>query len=255
VPAPENLIIDTPEQIRLEFALAGVGSRFLALAFDTVLQAGAIVVLVGIGLIVRRLTAGSIVPGVVAPGGLGTWVIAALVAGGFIVYAGYFAIFEAVWTGQTPGKRLVGLRVIDVSGRPISVYAAILRNAVRVVDQVPGIYGFAILSVLVTRRQQRLGDLAAGTVVVHDRLEAGAPAVDARTSTVRHGAHRLSADEIILIEGFLRRREELDSWLRLDSARRIARRMTERLELGPVEDEERLLEELATEYRAAERYR
>jgi uncharacterized RDD family membrane protein YckC len=250
VPAPENLIIDTPEQIRLEFPLAGVGSRFLALAFDTVLQGAAIVVLVGIGLVVRRIA-----PLSVAAGGLGTWAIAALFAAGFLVYSAYFAIFEAVWTGQTPGKRLVGLRVIDVSGRPISVYAAIIRNAVRIIDQVPGIYALAILSVLVTRRQQRLGDLAAGTVVVHERLEAAAPAAAAMTSAARHGAHRLSADEIVLIEGFLRRREDLDSWVRLDSARRIAARMRNRLELGTVDDEERLLEELAAEYRAVERYR
>jgi uncharacterized RDD family membrane protein YckC len=255
VPAPENLIIDTPEQIRLEFALAGVGSRFLALAFDTLLQGSAIVVLVVTGLIVRRLANGSISLGADAPAGLGTWVIAGLVAAGFIIYSGYFAIFEAVWTGQTPGKRLVGLRVIDVSGRPISVYAAILRNAVRIVDQVPGIYGIAILSVLVTRRQQRLGDLAAGTVVVHERLEPAAPAAAAMTSAVRHGAHRLSVEEIVLIEGFLRRRDDLDSLLRLDSARRIARRMAGTLELGQIEDPERLLEELAAEYRAVERYR
>ena len=249
MPAPENLIIDTPEQIRLEFALAGVGSRFLALAFDTVLQGAAITVLVGIGLLVRRLAAIS-----VATGGLGTWAIAALFAAGFIVYSGYFAIFEAVWTGQTPGKRLVGLRVIDVSGRPVSVYAAIIRNAVRIIDQVPGIYAVAILCVLITRRQQRLGDLAAGTVVVHERLAESAPAAGAMTSAARHGAHRLTAEEIVLIEGFLRRREELDSWVRLDSARRIARRMRDTLELGPSDDEQ-LLEQLAAEYRAVERYR
>lgn len=255
MPAPENLIIDTPEQIRLEYALAGVGSRFLALAFDTVLQVAAIVVLVGIGLLVRSLTAVTAALGGVASGGFGTWVIAVLVAAGFLVYSAYFAIFEAVWTGQTPGKRLVGLRVIDVSGRPVSVYAAIIRNVLRIVDQVPGIYGIAILSVLVTRRQQRLGDLAAGTVVVHERLEEAAPAAAAMTSTVRHGAHRLSPDEIVLIEGFLRRREALDSWVRLNTARRIAARMRDRLELAGADDDEGLLEQLAAEYRAAERYR
>jgi uncharacterized RDD family membrane protein YckC len=250
VPAPENLIIDTPEQIPLEFALAGVGSRFLALAFDTVLQAGAIALLVAIGLAARRLAAVSL-PAMA----LGTWAIAALIAAGFVVYSGYFAIFESVWRGQTPGKRLVGLRVIDVSGRPVTVYGALIRNLIRIVDQVPGVYGIAILSVLVTRRQQRLGDLAAGTVVVHERLEAAAPSAPAVTSTSRHGAHRLGPEEILLIEGFLRRRGELDSWVRLNTARRISSRMAATLELGPVEDEERLLEQLAAEYRATERYR
>ncbi|HEX9367860.1 MAG TPA: RDD family protein [Vicinamibacterales bacterium] len=250
MPAPENLIIDTPEQIPLEFVLAGVGSRFLALAFDTVLQAGTIALLVVMLFAVRRLVAFAL------PGpALGAWAIAALIAAGFVVYSGYFAIFESVWRGQTPGKRLVGLRVIDVSGRPVTVYAALIRNLIRIVDQMPGVYGIAIVSVLVTRRQQRLGDLAAGTVVVHERLETQAPSAPTVTSTSRHGAHRLGPEEIVLIESFLRRRDDLDAWVRLETARRIARRMARTLELGAVEDEERLLEQLAAEYRAAERYR
>lgn len=250
MPAPENLIIDTPEQIPLEFALAGVGSRFLALAFDTVLQAGTVALLVAVALAVRRL-AGISLPS----SAFNSWAMAALVVAGFLVYSGYFAIFESVWRGQTPGKRLVGLRVIDVSGRPLTVYAALIRNLLRTVDQLPGIYALAIISVLVTRRNQRIGDLAAGTVVVHERLEAAAPGAPAVTSASRHGAHRLGPQEIVLIEGFLRRRDELDSWVRLETARRIARRMAATLELGPVEDDERLLEQLAAEYRAAERYR
>jgi uncharacterized RDD family membrane protein YckC len=253
VPAPENLIIDTPEQIRLEFPLAGVGSRFLALAFDSLLQAAALMGLVALAAAARWLAA--FAPSA-AP--LETWAIAAVALGAFITHSGYFAIFESLWSGQTPGKRLVGLRVIDVSGRPVTVYAALIRNCVRILDQVPGIYAIAILSVLVTRRQQRLGDLAAGTVVIHERLEATAPARDAAVGDTKHGAHRLSPEEIVVIEGFLRRRGELDSWVRLNSARRIAQRMAARLELGNVQkidDAERLLEQLAAEYRAAGRYR
>jgi len=250
VPAPDELIIDTPEQIRLEFRLAGVGSRFLALAFDTVLQAGAIGVLVAIWFAARWFGALSQVARPVA-----AWAIAAVVAAGFLVYSCYFAIFESVWNGQTPGKRLVGLRVIDISGRPVTVYAALIRNLLRIVDQMPGIYAIAIVSVLITRRQQRLGDLAAGTVVVHERLEPAAAGPGPAPSTIRHGAHRLAPEEIVVIEGFLRRRDELDTWVRRQSARRIAGRMAEKLELGPIEDEERLLEQLASEYRAVDRYR
>jgi uncharacterized RDD family membrane protein YckC len=252
VPAPENLIIDTPEQIPLEFALAGVGSRFLALAFDTVLQAAAVAVLAALAFAASRVASFSI-----STAGLGTWAIAGLLLAGFVVYSGYFAIFESIWTGQTPGKRLVGLRVIDVSGRPITVYAALIRNLMRIVDQVPGIYAVAILAVLITRRQQRIGDLAAGTVVVHERLGGSSPDVRRVASAARHGAHRLTPEEIVLIEGFLRRREELSSWVRLQNARRIAERMAKRLELPPTgrQDDERLLEELAAEYRSHGPYR
>jgi uncharacterized RDD family membrane protein YckC len=249
VPAPEQLSIETPEQIALEFPLAGVGSRFLALAFDSLVQVAAIAVLVVAGLVVRFF----VVPRF---GGttLGPWTFAVLLGAVFLVYSAYFAVFESIWSGQTPGKRLIGLRVIDVSGRPVSAYAAILRNVLRLVDQLPGFYAIAIASVLVTKRQQRLGDLAAGTVVVHERVEriAIAPRVE---STVRVGAHRLTVGEIVLVEGFLGRRADLDPVVRLQSARQIARRMADRLQLGAIEDEERFLEQLAAEYRASGSYR
>lgn len=250
MPAPEKLIIDTPEQIPLEFALAGVGSRFLAIAFDTMLQAlgiGALLLLAG----VTRWLSGPVWPA------LGPWVLGALLFVGFVIYAGYFAVFESIWSGQTPGKRLVALRVIDVSGRPVTVYGALIRNILRIVDQIPAIYAVGIVSVLVTRRNQRLGDLAAGTVVVHERTEAVAHE-PAPSVSMRHGAHRLAPAEVVLIEGFLRRRAELDPLIRLESARRIAGRMKTKLEIGSGsedDDDERLLEQLAAEYRSADRYR
>jgi uncharacterized RDD family membrane protein YckC len=248
VAAPENLTIDTPEQIPLEFPLAGVGSRFLALAFDTLLQAGAVLVLFVI-LASVRLVASAAWPAI------GAWVGGALLLAGFAIYSAYFAVFESIWSGQTPGKRLVGLRVIDVSGRPLTVYAALIRNVLRIVDQVPGIYAVAIITVVVTERNQRLGDLAAGTVVVHERRETISMPAPADRTAARHGAHRLQPSEVVLIEEFLRRRAELDSWVRLQSARRIAARMQTTLQLPAADDDERLLEELAAEYRASDRYR
>jgi uncharacterized RDD family membrane protein YckC len=249
VPAPENLIIDTPEQIPLELPLANVGSRFLALAFDTLLQTIAAGILVGFGLGARWLMS-------LAAPAWQNWITAALVLGVFTIYTAYFAIFESIWNGQTPGKRLVGLRVIDVSGRPITVYAALIRNILRILDSIPGIYAVAIISAIVTKRNQRLGDLAAGTLVIHERTEAIAPpSATVETTAARHGAHRLQPGDIVLIEGFLRRRTELDPLVRLESARRIAERMAAKLGIGVVDDEERLLEQLATEYRSADRYR
>jgi uncharacterized RDD family membrane protein YckC len=248
VTAPEHLSIDTPEQIAVEFPLAGVGSRFLAIAFDTLLQA-----LIGVSLgIVAGLVglAVSTVNRSAAP-----WVLAVALLGFFVVYMGYFAVFEALWRGQTPGKRLVGLRVIDVSGSPVTVYAAILRNVIRIVDQIPGIYAVGIVSVLVTSRQQRLGDLAAGTVVVHERTETLVVPSTTVAAGARMGAHRLTADDLFVMESFLRRRGDLDPVLRLDTARRIAQRMAAKLQIESTDDEERLIERLAAEYRASARYR
>jgi len=249
VTAPEHLSIDTPEQIALEFPLAGVGSRFLAVAFDTVLQ---VIAAVGLALIA------AFVAGVLSATtgrSAGPWVLAFLILALFVVYTGYFATFEALWRGQTPGKRLVGLRVIDLSGRPVSVYAAILRNLLRIVDQLPGIYAVGIISVIVTSRQQRLGDLAAGTVVVHERTETLDVAPTPAPGGARMGAHQLTTDDLLVMESFLRRRNDLDPILRLETARRIARRMAGKLQIDSTEDEERLIERLAAEYRSTSRYR
>src|SRR5262249_50803638 len=132
---------------------------------------------------------------------------------------------------------------------------AIIRNLLRIVDQLPGVYAIGILSVLLTRRQQRLGDLAAGTLVVHERPEPLAAARPAPASAVRMRAHKLAPEDIVLIESFLRRRDDLDSWIRLQTARQIAARMAEKLQVQGVELDETLLEQLAAEYRSADRYR
>jgi uncharacterized RDD family membrane protein YckC len=253
VPALEKLNIDTPEQIALEFSLATVGSRFLALAVDTLVQIGCGLVLfagVGLGAFAASFT----------PAQAGSWFLAAAVLGLFIIYYGYFAIFESVWNGQTPGKRFIGLRVIHVSGRPLSVFEAILRNMVRIADQLPGIYAIGIISVFVTERSQRLGDLAAGTVVVHEAVASGdapqftaeAPAAPAST---QHGALKLTAEEISVIELFFRRRQQLDVFARERAARRIAERIRERLGITERIDDERLIEEVGAEYKARGRYR
>ena len=112
MPALEKLNIDTPEQVALEFSLATVGSRFLALAIDTLIQ-------VGIGVALFIVVALALFLSGAAESAARPWVMAVLVLGGFVVYYGYFALFETLWSGQTPGKRLIGLRVIHGSGRPV----------------------------------------------------------------------------------------------------------------------------------------
>src|SRR4030095_3808595 len=140
VSASEKLTIETPEQIALEFPLASAGSRFLALAIDTRLQAGGFLVL-GV------LAFAAVAVGATTQSVPGTWALAAIVLLAFLLYYGYYAAFEALWNGQTPGKRAIHLRVITTSGRPISPYDALLRNLLRIVDQLPGIYTVGLLSI------------------------------------------------------------------------------------------------------------
>jgi uncharacterized RDD family membrane protein YckC len=230
-----------------------VGSRFLALAIDTAIQIGSALVLfigVGIGAAAASFTLDQ----------AGPWLMAILVLGLFVIYYVYFAVFEAVWNGQTPGKRVIGLRVIHASGRPVSAFEAILRNIVRIADQLPGIYAVGIVSVFLTERSQRLGDLAAGTVVVHERVEASVSrefmASQATAAALTsYGATKLTAEEVSVIELFFRRREQLDGHARVRAARRIAERIRDRLGItAPIENEQ-LLEEVLAEYRARGRFR
>lgn len=248
MPAPEKLTIDTPEQVPLEFTLASVGSRFLAVGIDTLLQIAGFLVLLAIwGGVTLMVSAG-------LPEGLGTWVTGALLLAGFTIYYGYFALFEALWDGQTPGKRIIGLRTITVSGRPITAYDAILRNVIRVADQLPGIYAVGIVTIFLTERSQRLGDLAAGTVVVHEQpIDTQAFGAAPAAGLGHYGAGRLSVEEIALVETFLRRRTALADVREL-RAREIAARIGRRLNAERPEDDEVFLEEVAAEYRAAGRY-
>src|SRR5205809_1028494 len=104
------------------------------------------------------------------------WVYAVLIIVVFLIINGYFAIFEWLWSGQTPGKRWLKLRVIREDGRPISFFEAMIRNLIRVIDfMVPPFYSVGLVSVFSTARDQRVGDLVAGTVVVRER-ESEAPA-------------------------------------------------------------------------------
>lgn len=244
MPALEKLNIDTPEQVALEFSLATIGSRFLAVAIDTIIQIACAIVLLLV-----------VAAAIWATGALGLaarpWVLAVLVIGGFVIYYGYFAVFETLWNGQTPGKRVIGLRVIHASGRPISAWEAILRNVVRLVDQMPAIYAIGIVSVFVTERSQRLGDLAAGTVVVHERLAEALESVAPQRRAARsaHGARRLAPEEISVIELFFSRRGQLDGYVRRHTAHQIARRVRARLEITGQIDDEQLLEDVVDEYR------
>ena len=154
----DQLRIDTPEQIALELPLAGIGSRFLALAIDTLIQS--VFYLITAFIFIFTLPLGSSVfmflPKLVGPA-LAIFIL-------FAIYWGYFAFFESIWSGQTPGKRYAGIRVIKESGRPINAFDAIGRNLMRAVDGLPGIYGVGLVCMMCNQQSRRLGDFVAGTV-------------------------------------------------------------------------------------------
>jgi uncharacterized RDD family membrane protein YckC len=223
----DNLIIDTPEQTSLEFPLAGIGSRFLAMAADTAIQ-----VAVGLTIVIAVVV---LFPGVRLFGATASqWVIALFIIAIFLLNSAYFAFFEIVWNGQTPGKRYAQLRVMKEDGRPISAYDAIARNLLRIVDSLPAFYGVGVLSVFFSKQSKRLGDFVAGTVVVHETaLEGVRPFAETGVdqSLPAFDASSVTVDELRLIETFIQRRDSLDVALRTSMAAQIATRIGEKMQI------------------------
>jgi uncharacterized RDD family membrane protein YckC len=255
--AGEKLIIETPEQTSIEFPLAGIGSRFLAVLIDTLIQGAVLLVLgllfLGLGYGFRRTVSAM-------PESAGPWIAAILIFALFLLMYGYFIVFEAIWNGQTPGKRLTHIRVIKDSGQPITAIDAVARNLLRIVDQLPFAYGIGVLCAWISPQSKRLGDYVAGTVVVHEKpFETVAPQWNAPAHTSAHiyGANRLTPEEFALVETFLSRRSALDAGVRYDTAAGIVRRIESKLTLPPEgkPSPEKLLEQLSYERRSTAGYR
>ena len=232
VASEEVLIIETPERVPLHFALASIGNRFLACAIDHTIQSLALGLIVITGLILSNVSAIQEMF-TSAP----KWVGAVMILLLFLTFSSYFAFFEWLWSGQTPGKRWMKLRVIREDGRPITFWEAAVRNLLRVLDMFPyPFYSIGLISVFSTSRDQRVGDMVAGTVVVRER-EAEAPEFElVFASPVSDPALRrsfkpveftaslssLTDSEIQVVETFLRRRWDLSDLPRQWMAWRVS---------------------------------
>jgi len=153
----DDLIISTPERVAFQYEIAGIGSRFLAQIIDSLIIAA---VLIAITVLAGALG------GIFNSGDLALLVELLL---GFILLAGYFLVSEAAWNGQTLGKRSARLRVVGDHGEPLTLGQATIRNLVRIVDFLPMFYGIGMLTLFINGRGKRLGDFAAGTLVVRDK--------------------------------------------------------------------------------------
>lgn len=254
----DNLTIDTPEQIALEFSVAGIGSRLLAIAIDTLIQ-GATYFLIGVGVTVLiswlARHAGRL-SGRFASDTAAVWIMAIVFFVLFCLYWGYFAAFEAFWKGRTPGKYFLKIRVIKDNGRPINVYEAIGRNVMRAIDSLPTLYGVGLITMAISKKNQRLGDMLAGTIVVHERgrlaaqpawvAEAEQPGA-APVPVMVPQLSRLDVRDLQLIEAFLQRREHLQGFTRLHAADQIVQHIANKSEMAPAPNEgpETFLERVA----------
>jgi uncharacterized RDD family membrane protein YckC len=232
----DQLSIETPELVAIEMPLAGIGSRFIALLVDYLIWFA--------GFLVLLFLAVFLLPGIHAFSKISAqWSIAIIIFLIFLCNWGYFTLFEAFWNGRTPGKRVAKIRVIQRTGQAIGLFESMARNLVRYVDQLPFFYAVGIISVFVTRQHQRLGDLAAGTLVVRDREpesplwgESGSrtftaqlfvpvspiPEPQAALTLPTTGIARLSTVDLEVLEGFFSRRLDMSLATRQALAWRIA---------------------------------
>ena len=158
--------IETPEQVSFSYTIAGIGSRAAAAIIDHAVIVGALLALV---LFAALLLGG--VPGTALARRSGGWAVALLVLVQFVVQWGYYVLFEALRDGQTPGKRWLGLRVVQDGGYSVSFAASAARNIARILDMQPGIvYLTGLIAVWVSKTGKRLGDQVAGTIVVRERI-------------------------------------------------------------------------------------
>lgn len=226
------LSIDTPENVVFGYEIAGLGSRFMAAMVDTLL----IVVLQGVvqSVLVAVLSSvGDLAASIIA--GIFIFLI-------FLFLWGYYIYFEISWNGQTPGKRWVGLRTIRADGTPAGTGELIIRNLVRLVDFLPVAYGVGVVAMFVHPQARRLGDLAAGTLVVYDRKPVSLENVVARPRrTYLKGdispemaewpLEKLSRRDLSVIEAYLQRRRELANAASMGE--QLLRQTFSRLELTP----------------------
>jgi uncharacterized RDD family membrane protein YckC len=264
----ETLIIETPERVPLHFALASIGNRFLACAIDHGLQFFVMtIVAIFFILIADFVDIGGSLKN--AP----KWVVAVMILAIFLIWMSYFAVFEWIWNGQTPGKRWLKLRVIREDGRPITFWEASVRNVLRIFDIMPfPFYSIGLICVFISSRDQRVGDMVAGSVVVRER-EAEAPTFDQvfaapvsdtalrrsfRPVQFNANLQSVTAREIEVVEAFLRRRWDLPNhpreWMAWRVAMPILLKIQPQYELANF-SYEGFLEELLHRYRAQHRFK
>jgi len=250
--------IATPEGVELHLALAGLGSRSLAVMIDLAVKMAIFAAVIFVVAMVVEIAAGN------SAAGAQDWTtwdgstagtafgIALVTVGGFLVVYGYETLFEAFRGGQTPGKQVLGVRVVLEDGSPIGFRAAAIRNLLLIVDGPLTLYTVGAISIVLSKKDQRLGDLAAGTIVVRERFDADPklapplppgvveeppPPVPEIARAFGWDVSAVSERDLSVVRSFLDRRRELDEGARQQLAEQLAQRLRPKV-AGIPEDHE-----------------
>ena len=238
----ERYSVATPENVIFRYDVAGIGSRFIAALVDFLIY---LVVDIALAFIISVLTR------YVRDEYLRDIITAAYVGATFLFYWGYYILFEMIWAGQSPGKRVARIRVVRLDGTPASPGQIFIRNIGRLVDLFPGFYAVGIITMMLNDQSRRLGDFAAGTFVVREitrinlaptRAETEIAVRDNQPATVNSPAHplyRLNSDTIQIVNNYIDRRSEMASVLRARLAMQIAVAVAKKLDVpAPTQHDE-----------------
>ena len=254
--------VDTPENIAFSYDVSGIGSRFLAALIDTAIIAILLIIVYVTTAAFLATSAGSEFISRIAQ----SWIVAGYLLLTFSIYWSYYIFFELIWNGQSPGKRIAGLRVIRTDGTPVTVVDSIVRNIVRLVDFLPTFYGVGTIVMLINAQSRRLGDLAAGTVVIKERREVTLTSLTQSASQVvtpepapipieaaAWPIERLTEDDYYVVNQFFARRAKIAN--ARSFARRLATTLHAKLDLPLAQlptDEEAIsfLDKIAAVYRS-----
>ncbi|AFY62256.1 RDD family protein [Synechococcus sp. PCC 6312] len=243
IPSPmrfmRRVILQTPESIELDFALAGIGSRALAWVVDQVILYVGLSIL---AIVVGYLYFYGIYPFLLEqfPNGdqsYNLWALGLYLLINYFIYNGYYIYFESAWQGQTPGKRLAEIRVVQDNGKPISLREAALRSFLQTID-IP-FFGIGVFLVALTPAEKRLGDMVAGTLVIQDeQATRNAPTGQTVSLVARElapliqnlpGLGELQPDHYLLVRNFLLNRQQLKPAGRFETSQRLHRSLQELL--------------------------
>lgn len=204
----DRFVVETPENIRFGYDVADIGSRFLAISIDSLIQ-GVLYIILFVAMIILATNVSTVALPPIINDSFGVILILIL----FVIQFGYFMFFEIIMSGQTPGKRLFNLRVIKDNGYPLGTMDSVIRNLVRIIDFFPFAYGIGVITMFLNQRAKRLGDFAAGTLVVkmRDQVRLSDLGVAPRASTTpaplfADGIEHLEESDIAMAESLLLRR-------------------------------------------------